>query len=261
MKTYRRRLFFTAIFSLLFIPQTPAQEHQRTIISAPVFIGQEQVFTLKNGTVITGTPTCITPDGRIVEIRLGDGSVKAIGRNDIAKAKHARRGLAQSRFMAGGGETEFEIYGQYGSGMGSYRQDRAEGGFVVRGGVSDYLFVGGGAGVGYMMNYETYGIPLFANVRAYMCETNVGVLPFVDVTGGYYIGTLRYYDEQGYKQTGSGAVVQFGLGINGLWNEPLHYGIMLGYRLQSLPMSRRGGVPYRQWAGTLVIQAQAMFRW
>lgn len=48
MKIYRRTLFFTAIFSLLFIPQIPAQEYPQTIVSVPVFIGQEQVFTLKN---------------------------------------------------------------------------------------------------------------------------------------------------------------------------------------------------------------------
>lgn len=154
----------------------------------------QEVVYLKNGSVVRGNVIEQVPNVSL-KIQTADGSVFAYQMSEVDKiTKEESRyvGRNYSPFNNhSGNDIGYRGYIDLGYtlGTGIFALDRIE--LTTSHGyqIIPYLYVGAGAGVSYYLDYDSFALPIFANVRAYILDNSIS--PYVDLKIGYSVLDLK----------------------------------------------------------------------
>ncbi len=154
----------------------------------------QEVVYLKNGSVVRGSVIEQVPNVSL-KIQTADGSVFAYQMSEVDKiTKEESRyvGRNYSPFNNhSGNDIGYRGYIDLGYtlGTGIFALDRIE--LTTSHGYQliPYLFVGAGAGLSYYSDLESFALPIFANVRAYILDNSIS--PYVDLKIGYSVLDLK----------------------------------------------------------------------
>lgn len=184
----------------------------------------DEVIYLKNGSKIYGSVFEYT-SGDTIKIQTRDGSIFVYQSNEVERIslvqypKEKTAGIEQGcRWFVEIAETIGACYRAEVSGVYGYQ-------------ICPKLFVGGGVGFHIYPDEEAYEVPLFADVRYDFI--NRRATPFVDVRGGYTVGTY------------SGAYLSPTAGVRirlGSWGA---VNIGLGYTMQMIEAYNEDGLTLR----------------
>lgn len=205
------RKFFLTLVALFVVAELSAQRY-------------DEVVYLRNGSEIRGSVIEYT-SGKTIKIQTRDGSIFVFQSNEVERIskvqypKERTAGIEQGhRWFVEIAETIGECYRAEVSGIYGYQ-------------IYPKLFVGGGLGLHIYPDEAAYEVPIFADIRYDFI--NRRATPFVDVRGGYTVGT--YFGP--YCSPTVGARIR--LGIWGAIN------IGAGYTMQFLEDYNEGGLTIR----------------
>lgn len=180
----------------------------------------QEIVYLKNGSIIRGVIVEQIP-GTSLKIQTDDGSVFAYSMSEIEKITKDAKSKSQ-RATASNSNSSFSVRYRglvdvgytlgVGLGQGIDRIDV----FTSHGvQIIPQLYIGGGVGFGYYYDASEIAVPIFANIRTDILQSNI--TPFVDLKIGYSV-----------------------TGITGFYLSPTlgckigHFNIGLGYTMQKL---------------------------
>lgn len=144
----------------------------------------QDVVYLKNGSIVRGIVIEQVPNTSI-KIRTADGSVFACNMNEVEKLTKEENGNASrkiSKRMQGKGYRGFVDFG-YAIKSGDLGVSRVELTTTHGYQITPFFFIGAGIGLDYYHEAETWGLPLFGEVRSEILRGKFA--PFVDVKVGY----------------------------------------------------------------------------
>lgn len=196
----------------------------------------QEVVYLKNGSIIKGIIVEEVPN-KSLKIQTPDGSLFFCDLNDVEKitkevpvrTSYRRTESLDNQSMGNPGSQikangykAFIDFG-YTVGTGDNAIGRAE--LTTSHGYqfNPYLFIGGGAGVQYYHEAETFTLPVFADIRANF--TQGAIVPFAGVKAGY---TLNLTDEL----YGIGAYLAPSVGVKFVLPDRKAINLSLGYTAQ-----------------------------
>lgn len=205
-----RKLFLTLV-ALFVVAELSAQRY-------------DEVVYLKNGSEIRGSVIEYT-SGETIKIQTRDGSVFVFQSNEVERISIVRN----IKEKTAGLEQGHRWFVEYAETIGECSRIELSGvyGYQIR----PKLFIGGGVGFHYYFDEDAYEAPIFVDVRYDFI--NRRATPFVDVRGGYTVGT--YFGP--YCSPTVGARIR--LGNWGAIN------IGAGYTMQFLEDYNEGGLTIR----------------
>lgn len=205
-----RKLFLTLV-ALFVVAELSAQRY-------------DEVVYLKNGSEIRGSVIEYT-SGETIKIQTRDGSIFVFQSNEVERISIVRN----IKEKTAGLEQGHRWFVEYAETIGECSRIELSGvyGYQIR----PKLFIGGGAGFHYYFDEDAYEVPIFVDVRYDFI--NRRATPFVDVRGGYTVGT--YFGP--YCSPTVGARIR--LGNWGAIN------IGAGYTMQFLEDYNEGGLTIR----------------
>ena len=205
-----RKLFLTLV-ALFVVVELSAQRY-------------DEVIYLKNGSKIYGSVIEYT-SGETIKIQTRDGSIFVFQFNEVERISIVRN----MKEKTAGLEQGHRWFVEYAETIGECSRIELSGvyGYQIR----PKLFIGGGVGFHYYFDEDAYEAPIFVDVRYDFI--NRRATPFVDVRGGYTVGT--YFGP--YCSPTVGARIR--LGNWGAIN------IGAGYTMQFLEDYNEGGLTIR----------------
>lgn len=161
-----RKLFLTLV-ALFVVAELSAQRY-------------DEVVYLKNGSEIRGSVIEYT-SGETIKIQTRDGSIFVFQSNEVERISIVRN----IKEKTAGLEQGHRWFVEYAETIGECSRIELSGvyGYQIR----PKLLIGGGVGFHYYFDEDAYEVPIFVDVRYDFI--NRRATPFVDVRGGYTVGT------------------------------------------------------------------------